>query len=278
MERRIIADSSSNVTLLSNVPFANAALKMIVDGKEYVDDERLDVPAFREVLADTKGKTSTSSPNIGDWLDAFGDADEVFAVALTSGISSGYNSALSAASLYESRRSDAHIFVLDSRSTGPELELIVEEYAHLIKLGLPFYDIVSQVEAYSRRTHLMFSLSSVNNFARNGRVNPLIAKMAGTLKVHIVGQASELGELELLNKVRGCGASLDQLLVNMKAAGFDGGKVRLRHTANLQAAQDLAELICSDFPECDILVGENRGLCSYYAEPGSVLVGFESAE
>lgn len=278
MERRIIADSSSNVTSLSNVPFANAALKMIVDGKEYVDDERLDVPAFREVLADTKGKTSTSSPNIGDWLDAFGDADEVFAVALTSGISSGYNSALTAASLYESRRFDARIFVLDSRSTGPELELIVEEYADLIRQDVPFHDIVSRIGAYSARTHLMFTLSTVNNFARNGRVSPIIAKMAGTLNVRIVGQASELGELQLLNKVRGCKPSLEQVAINMKQAGFAGGKVRLRHTANPEAAEDLAALIRADYPGCDILIGENRGLCSYYAEPGSVLVGFESAE
>lgn len=278
MERRIIADSSSNVLSLPDIPFANAALTMIVDGKEYVDDERLDVPAFRATLEQTKGKTSTSSPNIGDWLDAFDDADEVFAVALTSGISSGYNSALTAASLYQSRRFDARVFVLDSRSTGPELELIVEEYANLIRQDVCFNDIVSRIGAYSARTHLMFTLSTVNNFARNGRVSPIIAKMAGTLNVRIVGQASELGELQLLDKVRGCKPSLEQLEANMKQAGFAGGKVRLRHTANLQAAEELAALIRSDFPDCDILIGENRGLCSYYAEPGSVLVGFESAE
>lgn len=278
MERRIVADSSSNVTSLQDVPFANAPLKMIFGGREYVDNEMLDVPAFRAALAETKGKTTTSSPNIGDWLDAFDDADEVFAVALTSGISSGYDSALTAASLYESRRYDARIYVLDSRSTGPELELIVEEYARLIKQGHPFNEIVSQIEAYSHRTHLMFTLSTVNNFARNGRVNPLVAKMVGTLNVRIVGRASVLGELELMNKVRGCKASLKQVLVNMKEAGFAGGKVRLRHTANLEAARELAELIHVDYPACDIRIDENRGLCSYYAETGSVLVGFESAE
>jgi len=276
MERRIIADSSSNVVSLEDVPFSNAALKMIVDGREYVDDGTLDIPAFREALASTRGKTSTSSPNIGDWLEAFGDADEVFAVALTSGISSGYGSALTAGSLYQSRRFDARVFVLDSRSTGPELELIVEEYAHLIAQDLPFGEIVSRIGEYSQRTHLMFTLSSVNNFARNGRVSPLIARVASTLNVHIVGQASELGELELLDKVRGCGPSLQQLYANMGKAGFAGGKVRLRHTANPDAAQQLADLIRADYPACDIVTGENRGLCSYYAETGSVLVGFES--
>lgn len=277
MERRIVADSSSNVISLSGIPFANAPLKMIFGGKEYVDNEALDVPAFRTALAETKGKTTTSSPNIGDWLDAFDDADEVFAVALTSGISSGYDSALTAASLYESRRYDARIFVLDSRSTGPELELIVEEYARLIKQDLAFDEIVSRIEDYSRRTHLMFTLSTVNNFARNGRVNPLIAKVAGTLNVHIVGRASVSGELELMDKVRGCRASLKQVAANMKDAGFEGGKVRLRHTANPEAALELAGIIREDYPECDILVDENRGLCSYYAETGSVLVGFESS-
>ncbi|MCQ2285538.1 MAG: ribonuclease Y, partial [Bacteroidales bacterium] len=46
------------------------------------------------------------------------------------------------------------------------------------------------VEAYMKRTHLMFALKKVDNFAKNGRVNPAIAKLASILDIRIVGQAS----------------------------------------------------------------------------------------
>lgn len=279
MERRIVADSSSNVYTMPETPgmsYACAPLKMYVGGREFVDDEFLDLPAFLSALKACKTKTSTSSPNIGDWMAAFEDADEVFAVALTSGISSGYNSALTAASLCESRCDDMRIHVIDSKSTGPELELFVEKYAEYIAQDLSFDEIVENIEAYKQRTHLMFMLRTVDNFARNGRVSPAVASVAGTLNIRIVGQASDLGELQMLNKVRGEKPSFDQLYANMKAAGFEGGKVRLRHTLNPEAAQILAELILADYPECDLTIAPNGGLCSYYAETGSVLVGFES--
>lgn len=34
--------------------------------------------------------------------------------------------------------------------------------------------------------------------------------------------------------------------------------------------------ILSNYPDADIKIGVNRGLCSYYAEKGGTLVGFES--
>lgn len=44
----------------------------------------------------------------------------------------------------------------------------------------------------------------------------------------------------------------------------------------LDVAGMLAETIWESYPDCDIRIGVNRGLCSYYAEKGGVLVGFES--
>ena len=262
MKRVIVADSSSNVRTLPDVAYAFAPLTVRVDGVDYVDNESLDKQAFLDALEKTKDASTTSCPNIQDWLHAFGDADEVFVVALTSGLSGGYNAAVNAAEHYQESNPGAKVFVLDSKSTGPELELIVEKYAQLIEENLSFEHIVSAIQEYLKRTHLMFSLKKVDNFAKNGRVNPLVAKLASALNIRIVGQASDQGELQVLHKSREC--------------GFAGGRTILRHTQNLAAAQKLETLIKERFPECHITIGENEGLCSYYAEPGGLLVGFET--
>ena len=276
MKRVIVADSSSNVRTLPGVAYAFAPLTVRVDGVDYVDNESLDKQAFLDALEKTKDASTTSCPNIQDWLHAFGDADEVFAVALTSGISGGYNAAVNAAEHYQESNPGAKVFVLDSKSTGPELELIVEKYAQLIEENLSFEHIVSAIQEYLKRTHLMFALKKVDNFAKNGRVNPLVAKIASALNIRIVGQASDQGELQVLHKSRGEKNALNQILANMVECGFAGGRTILRHTQNLVAAQKLEELIKERFPECHITIGENEGLCSYYAEPGGLLVGFET--
>ena len=58
--------------------------------------------------------------------------------------------------------------------------------------------------------------------------------------------------------------------------GYAGGRVRVRHTENAEAAALLRETILAQYPDADVRVGENRGLCSYYAERGGMLVGYES--
>ena len=81
-------------------------------------------------------------------------------------------------------------------------------------------------------------------------------------------------ELESEIRLSYCGR-VEQLFENMETVGFVGGRVRIRHTENPKMAEALAAKIREIWPSCDIRIGANRGLCSYYCEPGGVLVGFE---
>ena len=53
------------------------------------------------------------------------------------------------------------------------------------------------------------------------------------------------------------------------------GKVRIAHCQNEAAANRFADMIHAALPEVQVTVGINRGLCSYYAEKGGLLIGFE---
>ena len=274
MKRVVVVDSSANLAGEGS-GVVSVPMKVIVDGHEFVDDSSLDLALMFRQLDACSGPTSTSCANIAEWRAAFEGADEVFALALTSKISGGFNAAQAAAKHYLFDHPDSRVFVLDSLTTGPELELLAERACELAESDMPFDDAVHELRAYSRRTHLMFSLEKLENFVRNGRVKPLVAKAAGVLGIRIVGQASPEGELELMNKVRGEKHALKQVLSNMCDAGFAGGRVRIRHTENPAAASRLAELIRGEWPDCDLEIGKNGALCSYYCEPGGVLVGFE---
>lgn len=68
---------------------------------------------------------------------------------------------------------------------------------------------------------------------------------------------------------------LDALLQNLTEAGLQKGKVRIAHCRNENAANLFAQRLHSRFPEADIQITKCLGLCSYYAEQGGMLVGFE---
>ena len=272
---KIVADSSANILTLSDCRFAAAPLKIITAQQEFVDDAELDVDAMVEWFDSYKGKSKTSCPNPSDWLDTFEDAEEIYCVTITSGLSGSYNAACIAKQLYEAEYSDRQVHVIDSLSAGPELVLIIEKLEQYIAEGLPFQQICENIDDYRLQTGLVFMLESLKNFAANGRVSPAVAKIAGVLGIRVVGRASQQGTLEPTNKCRGLAKSLDALVNNLKNSGLRSGKARIAHCQNQSAAEELKAMILCSFPHAQVSIHPCRGLCSYYAEKGGLLVGFE---
>jgi len=118
-------------------------------------------------------------------------------------------------------------------------------------------------------------LQSLKNFTANGRVSPTVPKLAGVLGIRIVGKASDKGTLEPTNKCRGQTKSLKAILKQLQEQGLQKGKVRIAHCRNEEAARELQEMILAVAEEADVQIHQCRGLCSYYAETGGMLVGFE---
>lgn len=271
---KIVADSSANILNLMNTPFASAPLKIITDEREFVDDASLNAIDMVGWFESYKGKSKTSCPNPSDWINAFGDADEVYCVTITSGLSGSYNAACVAKQMYEDKY-NKRVCVIDSLSAGPELVLIIEKLEEYIKQNLSFEEICEKIEAYKQQTGLVFVLESLKNFAANGRVSPTIAKIAGVLGIRVVGKASNQGTLEPTDKCRGETKSITTLLNNLISSGLSHGKVRIAHCCNENSANELMRLIKERLPNVDISIHTCLGLCSYYAEKGGMLIGFE---
>lgn len=277
MKYKIVTDSSSNVFHISDIPYTCVPMKIITSEKEYVDTPDLDVAGMVEDLKTVTGRTSSSCPNTHEWIEAFGDADCVFGVTITSKLSGSYSSAVQAGEEYMAAHPGAKVCILDSLSAGPELQLIVEKLREYMLAGKSFEDIESSIRAYMNHTHLSFSLKSLTNLARNGRVSPAVAKIAGVLGIYVVGKATE-GTLDPTHKCRGEKKVLKTLVEDLKAAGFCGGKVRIAHCLNPESAAQLKAALKALHPNCDVLIDVCKGLCSYYAEIGGMLVGFESVQ
>lgn len=93
--------------------------------------------------------------------------------------------------------------MIDSLSAGGEVDLIVEKINELIDQGLSYEEIVEAITAYQEKTKLLFVLAKVDNLVKNGRLSKLIGTVVGLLNIRMVGEASETGTLELLQKARG---------------------------------------------------------------------------
>lgn len=272
---KIVSDSSSDLLMLDNIEFASSPMKIITAKREFVDDENLNVDGMANFFNEYKERSQTSCPNPADWLDAFGDADDIICVTITSALSGSYNSACTAKELYEAENEGKRVFVLDTLSAGPEITLIVRKLEALVKSGMAYEGVCDKIQEYTKRTGLVFMLKSLKNFAANGRVSPLVAKLVGFAGICIVGKASDEGTLEPTHKCRGENRSLETLINYLKELGLKNGKVSIGHCQNEGAATKLKQMIESTFEKAQVEIHKLRGLCSFYAEKGGLLVGFE---
>ncbi len=274
---KIVADSSCDLFTLEDISFASAPMKVITDGKEFTDAPALDVNEMVDYLYEYKGKSKSSCPNTSDWLDAFSGADDIFCFTITSGLSGSYNSACAAKQIYESENDGARVHVFDTLSAGPEITLAIEKTAEYIKEGLPYEDICKNVSAYMKKTGLVFMLKSLKNFANNGRVSPVVAKIVGIAGIAIVGKATLEGTLEPMHKCRGERRALKTLVETLETEGFKKGKISISHCLNESAAENLKNAVLEKFKNARIEIHKTCGLCSFYAEKGGILLGFEKA-
>lgn len=274
---KIVADSSSDILSLEDMEFCSAPLKIITKDRQFVDDETLDVEEMVAYLDKYKGKSSTSCPNPEDWLVAFGDAEEIYCVTITSSLSGSYNAASVAKLYYEEHNPGKRVAVIDSLSTGPEMLLIMKRIGELVAEGKAFDDVCGEIREYQKKTGLLFVLESMKNLANNGRVSKLAAKLAGVMNIRVVGKASDKGELEPLDKPRGFKMTQLKILERLDILGYRGGRLYITHCLNPNAAESLKEGILSKFPKAEVKIDKCRGLCSFYAEKGGMLIGFEKA-
>ena len=276
MDYKIVMDSAGDLLEMEQAEFSNVPLKILAGEREFVDDATTDVAEMVEYMRTYVGKSSTACPSAGEYLEAFGDAEDVYCVTITSGLSGSYNAACIAAQTYLEQHPQRRVHVFDSLTAGPEMTLVAEKIRELVHQKLPFDKIVSMVEEYNLKTQLAFSLESLHNLAQNGRVPVAVAKIAGMLSIRLVGKASDEGTLQPTGKARGDQKVPGELLKQLLSMGYKGGRVRIHHCYNLPSAQRLKNAILEKFLQASIIIQKTNALCSFYAEKGGMLVGFET--
>ena len=264
MEYRIVVTSSANMHSKGNV--VSVPLRINTANNEYVDDENLNLDELIQDLKTCNSKTGTSCPNVNDWVSAFGDCENIFAISISSKLSGAFNAARLAKEDYLESHPQANVHVIDSLNAGPGERIIVEKIEELVDEGLGFEEIVKAIDEYNRKKRIVFSLKSFDNLANNGRVSKVLAAAAGFLGIHVIASDDE-GIIHDITKVKGEKRAIKTILSSI---------VIIDTVRNQKAAESMQEAIKAEYPEANIEIGTTGGLCTYYAEDGGLLVSFET--
>ena len=257
-------------TLFQSVP-----LSIQIEGTDFVDDTNLDIDYMMNAMYGSSKATTSACPSPQAYAAAYEGAENIIVVTLTGTLSGSFNSARVGKEMFQEDHPSVNIHLIDSLSAGGEMDLLVNEINRLIGQGLEFDQVVEAITAYQAKTKLLFVLAKVDNLVKNGRLSKLLGTVVGLLNIRMVGEASQTGTLELLQKARGHKKALTASLEELQKAGYAGGRIIIAHRNNDKFCQQFSELVLAKYPQAAIELVATSGLCSYYAEENGLLMGYE---
>lgn len=261
--------------LAPDTEFVKVPFTIQIGNETFLDDFNLDIDKMMDSMYASSVAAGSACPSPDAYLEAYRGADNIVVVTITGTLSGSQNSARLAKEMYLEENPNANVHLIDSLSAGGQVDLLTLEINRLIKEGLAFDDFVAAITDYYAKTKLVFVLAKVDNLVKNGRLSKLIGTVVGLLNIRMVGEASEDGKLELLQKARGQKKAVTATIEEMIKAGYKGGKVVITHRNNDKICQQLEEGLRAKFPDLSFTTVPTSGLCSFYAEEGGILMGYE---
>lgn len=275
---KIVVDSCGELPeeLKKDGHFETVSLELEVDGYRIKDDETFNQLDFlRRVKKSITGPKS-SCPSPEQYMDAYeGEADHVYVVTLSGGLSGSYNSAVLGKNLYEEEHGDTKkIYVFNSRSASIGETLIGMKIQEFEEAGCGFEEVVEKVEEYIKSMNTYFVLETLETLRKNGRLSNLKAFIANSLNIKPVMGSTKEGLICQLGQARGMNKALERMVKDMisKTKDCENRVLAIAHCNCPERAKAVKEKIEKIAKFKKIIIINTAGVSSMYANDGGVIM------
>lgn len=257
-------------------------MEFIIDGKadNYTDkDDGIDVIEFyKSVKARADIKTTQITPSVyEDYFDKYlKDGHSVLYLCLSSGLSSTYQSACTAAEKFKEKYPDVEMLVVDTlRATGCMgilCERMIENKDNGMTLRENFYDL----ETYKFKLDACCYVDDLNALHRGGRISKSVAVIGSLLDIKPLITFTPDGKLANWGKQRGIKMSIKKLVefYMEKTEKCDGSLVYICHADEEINAKELEEKVKAANPTCIVKTRLLSPIIGAHLGPGALVLCF----
>lgn len=278
MSVKIIADSSCDMDqqMRNELGIEIVPLTIEVDDKHYRDDGSINIKQMLNDIAHCKNTPRTACPSPQEFMDKYTGEDSVFVVTLSSALSSTYESALLAKKMFIEKVGRKFIHVFDSLSASAGETLVSLKIVELLKKKCNEMEIVEKVNQYIKEMKTLVLLDNLDTLVKNGRINPIIAKVASVLNIKLILSDDDCGRLKLLDKARGYGKTFKRFIDIIGEVGrqIDEKVACIAHCNCLSKALEFKNELLRKYRFKDIIIVEMSALSSVYANQGGIVFAF----
>ena len=276
MSFKIVVDSCCELPeeYLQDSRFEIVPLELEVGECRVADDEHFNQAEFLKKVAEYPKCPKSACPSPEHFREAYRtEAEHVYVITLSSHLSGSYNSAVLGMNLYREKYGEKQIHVIDSESASCGETQIARKLVELEEQGLPFEEIVKQIEEFRSNVHTYFVLDNLETLRKNGRLTGVKALVASTLSIKPI-MAGDKGNIVQRGQSVGMKKALRRMAeIVLEEAGDTSDRVlMITHCNAPERAETVKKLLMekADFKDC--LIMDTRGVSSMYANDGGVIV------
>ncbi len=281
MRYKIVVDSCCELPeeLRSDPHFEIVPLSLEVgDSYRVMDDEHFDQKEFLEQVARSPECPKSACPSPEAYRKAcLGDAEHIYMITLSSHLSGSYNSAVLGRELFLEENGEKQIHVVDSESASCGETQIALKLMELEEQGLPFEEIVEEIERFRSDIQTYFVLDNLDTLRKNGRLSAVKAFVASTLSIKPI-MAGNHGVIEQKGQCVGMRKALGRMAEEIvrvlpKAPEY---VLMISHCNARDRAEQVKKLILEKLQCAKVVILDTRGISSMYANDGGVIVTIAS--
>lgn len=265
-----------------------AMFSFFLDGVEYRDDlysSRSPKEFFKLIADGATPTTAQVSPEdyISLWKPYLEEGKDILHMALSSGISGTFQSAVVAKSKLSQEYPDRTIVVIDSLSASSGFGMLVDAACDNRDKGMNLEENEKWLRDNLMGLNHWFFSSDLTSYIRGGRVSKASGLVGTALKICPLLKVNSEGKIIPVSRSMGKKRAAQDIVKTMKKLCKDGkdysGKVFISHSDCLEDATTVKDLILSTFNSvkevniCDVgtVIGSHTG-------PGTVALFFWGQE
>lgn len=276
MSFKIVVDSCCELPeeYLQDPRFEIVPLELEVGEYRVTDDEHFDQAEFLKRVAEYPKCPKSACPSPERFREAYHtEAQHVYVITLSSHLSGSYNSAVLGMNLYRERYGKKQIHVIDSESASCGETQIAKKLVELEEQGLPFEEIVKQIEEFRSNIHTYFVLDNLETLRKNGRLTGVKALVASTLSIKPI-MAGDKGNIVQRSQSVGMKKALRRMAeIILEETGDTQDRIlMITHCNAPERAETVKKLLMEKAEFKDCLIMDTRGVSSMYANDGGVIV------
>jgi DegV family protein with EDD domain len=270
----VITDSSCDLpdAVLDRHGIAIVPLQLLFGDEVYLDRVEMGHAEFYRRLRGAGAPATTSQPTPAQFSEAFAHARagaaEVVAVLLSSGLSGTYANAEAARRAFAA----GGVHLVDSRSVSFGVGFLALRAAELAEAGWGGAAIVRELERLRDRSGMFFTVATLENLLRSGRVSRVQAWLGSLLDMKPILSLDREGRAIAAGRVRGQSALLPRLLELLDRA-MPRAPRRLRlgvaHADTPELAEEVRRRLKERYQALDVMVAPVTGVLAAHTGPGA---------